>query len=62
MRSPLQNMKPPSLHGSGAERAPVPCPFCGRALPVWAESTAIARGVWAKCKNPACKREVEIKI
>lgn len=62
MRSPSQNTKLHSLHGSGTDRVPVPCPFCGHALPVWAESAAIARGVWVKCKNPACKREVEIKI
>lgn len=61
MLSRSQNMKQPSLRGSGAERAPVPCPYCGRALPVWAESSAIARGIWVKCKNPACKREAEIK-
>nr|DAY92650.1 MAG TPA: cysteine-rich protein [Caudoviricetes sp.] len=43
-------------------RAPVPCPFCGRALPVWAAPEACAHGLWVKCKNPACKREVEIKL
>ena len=51
-----------SSHGSGISRAPVPCPYCGRALPVWAETAAHAGGVWVKCKNPACKREVEIKL
>ena len=51
-----------SSHGSGISRAPVPCPYCGRALPVWAEPHATAAGVWVKCKNPACKREVEIKL
>ena len=39
-----------------------PCPFCGRALPVWAAPEAYAHGLWVKCKNPACKREVEIKL
>ena len=43
-------------------RTPVPCPFCGRALPVWAEADARAHAVWVKCKNPACRREVEIKL
>lgn len=43
-------------------RAPVPCPFCGRPLPVWAEADAHANALWVKCKNPACKREVEIKL
>ena len=38
------------------------CPHCGRPLPVWAEPHAAAVGVWVKCKNPACKREVEIKL
>nr|DAL81823.1 MAG TPA: cysteine-rich protein [Caudoviricetes sp.] len=51
-----------SSHGSGISRAPVPCPYCGRALPVWAENAASAHGLWVKCKNPACKREVEIKL
>nr|DAM06767.1 MAG TPA: cysteine-rich protein [Caudoviricetes sp.] len=45
-----------------AERAPIPCPHCGRPLPVWAEPHAAAVGVWVKCKNPACKREIEIKL
>ena len=57
------NTTAPSSHVSGsAERVPVPCPYCGRALPVWAEPTANAHGVWVKCKNPACKREIEIKL
>ncbi len=43
-------------------RTPVPCPFCGRPLPVWAEADARAHALWVKCKNPACKREVEIKL
>ena len=43
-----------SLRGSGTSRAPVPCPYGGRALPVWAEPHATAAGVWVKCKNPAC--------
>ena len=51
-----------SSHGSGISRAPVPCPYCGKPLPVWAERTASARGVWVKCKNPACRREIEIKL
>lgn len=50
-----------SSRGIDTDRVPVPCPFCGRALPVWAESSAIAKGIWVKCKNPACKREAEIK-
>ena len=45
-----------------ADRAPVPCPYCGRALAVWAAPDSRAHGVWVKCKNPACKREVEIKL
>nr|DAV92238.1 MAG TPA: cysteine-rich protein [Caudoviricetes sp.] len=53
---------PRSLRGSCTSRAPVPCPYCGRALPVWAENAASAHGLWVKCKNPACKREVEIKL
>lgn len=53
---------PHSSHGSGTSRAPVPCPYCGRPLPVWAVRTATASGVWVKCKNPSCKREVEIKL
>nr|DAK75158.1 MAG TPA: cysteine-rich protein [Caudoviricetes sp.]DAQ98078.1 MAG TPA: cysteine-rich protein [Caudoviricetes sp.] len=55
-------MTPPSWRASGADRAPVPCPYCGRALPVWAVPDASASGVWVKCKNPACKREIEIKL
>lgn len=50
-----------SSRGIDTDRVPVPCPFCGRALPVWAESSAVAKGIWVKCKNPACKREAEIK-
>ena len=46
----------------GNPRTPVPCPFCGRPLPVWAEADAHANALWVKCKNPACKREVEIKL
>ncbi len=57
------NTTAPSSHVSGsAERVPVPCPYCGRALPVWAENAAVAHGLWVKCKNPACKREIEIKL
>lgn len=63
---PSQTMTPPSSPGlhreSEVNRHPIPCPFCGRALPVWAESTAVASGVWVKCKNPACKREINIKL
>ena len=63
MPSPWPNTMPHSLHGSSsADRAPVPCPHCGRPLPVWAEPLATATGLWVKCKNPACKREVEIKL
>nr|DAY89629.1 MAG TPA: hypothetical protein [Caudoviricetes sp.] len=29
---------------------------------MWAASEAHAHGVWVKCKNPACKREIEIKL
>lgn len=43
-------------------RTPVQCPFCGRALAVWATPEAIAHGLWIKCKNPACRREIEIKL
>lgn len=59
---PSKSMTLRSSHGSGISRAPVPCPYCGRALPVWAENAASAHGLWVKCKNPACKREVEIKL
>ncbi|MFR7502726.1 MAG: Gp15 family bacteriophage protein [Faecalibacterium sp.] len=59
---PSKSMTLRSLRGFGTSRAPVPCPYCGRALPVWAEPHATAAGVWVKCKNPACKREVEIKL
>nr|DAE44300.1 MAG TPA: cysteine-rich protein [Caudoviricetes sp.] len=38
------------------------CPFCGKALPVWAAENASAHGVWVKCKNPACRREIEITL
>ena len=62
----LQTMTPHSLPVSSTPgsdtRSPVPCPFCGKALPVWAAAEATAMGVWVKCKNPACRREVEIKI
>ena len=59
---PSKSMSLRSLRGSDISRAPVPCPYCGRALPVWAENAASAHGLWVKCKNPACKREVEIKL
>ena len=62
MPRPLPNTTPRSSHGSGAERMPVPCPCCGKPLPVWAERAASSRGVWVKCKNPACRREIEIKL
>lgn len=29
---------------------------------IYAEPHAAAVGVWVKCKNPACKREIEIKL
>ena len=48
--------------GNDTTRAPVRCPLCGHPLAVWAASEAHARGLWVKCKNPACKREVEIKL
>ena len=63
---PRSSMMRPSWHDSAPTeenaRAPVPCPFCGRALAVWAAPDAHAAQVWVKCKNPACKREVEIKL
>lgn len=48
--------------GKDNTRAPVRCPLCGHPLAVWATSEAHARGLWVKCKNPACKREIEIRI
>ena len=62
MPRPLPNTTRHSWPASGAERVPVPCPYCGRPLPVWAVRAATASGVWVKCKNPSCKREVEIKL
>nr|DAG58660.1 MAG TPA: cysteine-rich protein [Caudoviricetes sp.] len=53
----MQPLRP----ASGAERTPVLCPLCGRALPVWAAPQASAQGIWVKCKNPACRKEIEIK-
>nr|DAV50917.1 MAG TPA: cysteine-rich protein [Caudoviricetes sp.] len=38
------------------------CPLCSRPLPVWAIPEARARGIWVKCKNPACRKEIEIKL
>lgn len=61
---PLLTTTQPSMHGSGTtdQRVPVRCPFCGKALPVWAVQDAAAHGVWVKCKNPACRREIEIML
>ena len=59
---PCKSTRTLSSTASVDSRAPVPCPFCGRALPVWAAPEAYAHGLWVKCKNPACKREVEIKL
>ena len=58
---PCKNTRPLSSTAS-VDRTPIPCPFCGKALPVWAVQDAAAHGVWVKCKNPACKREIEIKL
>lgn len=33
-----------------------------RPLPVWAIPEASARGIWVKCKNPSCRKEIEIKL
>lgn len=60
---PRSSMMPHSSRGSAeSTRTPVPCPYCSKPLPAWAEASASAHGVWVKCKNPACKREVEIKL
>lgn len=48
-KSTMQASLPVSV---AAERAPIPCPHCGRPLPVWAEPHATATGVWVKCKIP----------
>ena len=44
------------------DRSPVLCPYCGKAAVVWAGPDAAACDLWVKCKNPACRREFEIKI
>lgn len=43
------------------KRSPVRCPYCGKTSAVWAETDAHAAGLWVKCKNPACRKEFEIK-
>ena len=60
--SPCKTATKPLRPASGADRAPVLCPLCGRTLPVWAIPEARARGIWVKCKNPACRKEIEIKL
>lgn len=35
------------------------CPFCGKRIVIY-DNTAIAKGVFIKCKS--CNKEVEIKI
>lgn len=62
MPSPWPNTTSSSLTASAEPRTPVPCPCCGRPLPVWAIPDANAKGIWVKCKNPACRREVEITL
>ena len=61
---PRSSMMPHSSRGSAenSTRVPVRCPYCSKPLPAWAEASASAHGVWVKCKNPACRREVEIKL
>ena len=54
--SPCKTATKPLRPASGADRAPVLCPLCGRPLPVWAIPEASARGIWVKCKNPACRK------
>ena len=58
---------PLSSNGCGGkpernDRSPVLCPYCVKAAVVWAGTSAAARDLWVKCKNPACRREFEIKI
>ena len=40
----------------------VQCPYCGYLLPVWWEDTAIAEGIWVRCKGKHCKKLIEIKL
>ncbi len=51
-----------TARGHRDDRAPVLCPYCGKAAVVWAGPGAAARDLWVKCKNQACRREFEIKI
>lgn len=49
--------------GGKNERTPIRCPFCGKSFsPVRAEKGASAFGLWARCKNPKCRKEFEIII
>lgn len=40
----------------------IKCPFCGYKMPLMKKKDAYCYGILAKCKNPKCKKEFEIKI
>lgn len=38
------------------------CPHCGHKQYPFYEKDANCRGVFLKCKNPACRKQFELKI
>lgn len=44
------------------EMKKVACPYCGRQHNVFYEKDAICRGVFFKCKNPACRKQFELRL
>ena len=46
----------------GPEGKKVVCPYCGYRMPIYAAKGAKCRGLWVRCKNKACKKELEIEI
>lgn len=40
----------------------IKCPYCGYKMPLFKGENSRCEGVFAKCKNPKCKKKFEIKI
>ena len=46
-----------------SDREKVKCPYCGQQQSTNTyKQDAVVTGVWAKCKNPQCRKEYEIHI
>lgn len=38
------------------------CPFCGTPVNAFYKDGAACRGVFFRCKNPACRKQFELRL